>query len=170
MRRFAALAVLLACRPPPAQGGTEGETTGPAGSTGADSTGTTDACMGSNDCETDGICVAGYQPGPEGPGGAREPAVCATPGACIEALDLGRWCFDHQGCCGDLRCRPADGVCEPPDLGIGTETGGDPDPTTGSTTGTTGSTGASTGGDTGTGATTDGSGTDTGEGTGEGTG
>lgn len=132
------LVILLGCRPP-TSGGTGGATTSTSGGSGGESSGTTDACMSSSECDTDGICVADYTPPPEGPaGGARGPAECAEQTACIPALDLTRWCFDHQSCCGDLRCRSADGICETPGLGV--STGEDP-----TSTGTTGSTGATEG-------------------------
>lgn len=151
------LVVLLGCRPP-TSGGTGGATTSASTESGGESSGTTDACMNSSECDTDGICVADYSPPPEGPaGGARGPAVCAEQTACIPALDLTRWCFDHQSCCGDLRCRGADGVCETPGLGVSTgedPTGTgttDPGTTSAGTTsaGTSGSdsTGSSSGGD-----------------------
>lgn len=133
MRPVLLAAALAACAPPGA-GTTAGTTsssststssTGDAPTTG----GTTDACQGSADCETDAICIADYTPSadPQDPG-ERGPAACTDLGACIGPLDLERWCFDHQGCCESLRCRTADGVCEPPDLG---QTGGE---TTGTTT------------------------------------
>jgi hypothetical protein len=88
--------------------------------------------------------VSEFVPGPAG-GGARGPALCVTVDTCIDALDVARWCFDHEGCCGDLRCRTADGVCAPPDLGVTTGDG-----TTGTTgdAGTTGTTGETTTGTT----------------------
>ncbi len=133
-------------------------------------TGTTDACMGSGDCDTEGICVADYEAADPPPGGKRGAAGCAPHSACIGALDLGRWCFDHRGCCDDLRCRPTDGICEPAKLGQttgGFDTGTDTDPT--DTTGTpdpdpsTGTPDPSTGSDPSTGPDTDPStgGTDT---------
>ncbi|MBA3548609.1 MAG: hypothetical protein H0T76_19160 [Nannocystis sp.] len=156
MRRIPllALGLLLACSPPGA-GNSASATTGPAlTSTGDGPTGgsTGDACLGSGDCETEAICVADYEAADMPPGGKRGPASCQAPVDCVGATDLGRWCFDHQGCCDDLRCRPADGICEPPTLGQ----------TTGAaTTGTTGTTG-----EPGTGTTEDTGATSTGETTG----
>lgn len=153
------LASLAACRPPTTPGATDSaSTSATAGSEG--SSGTTDACMRSGDCDSDGICVADYTPAPAGePGGARGPAICGDEGVvCIDALDLTRWCFDHQGCCGDLRCRPADGVCEVPGLGVSTGTteepgasssGGTGGSSTGGTEGSSGSSGGTTAGSTG---------------------
>lgn len=129
------LAALAACAPNGA-GPTPTTSSTSTGSADTDpgptSTGTTDACMGSADCETDGICVAGYTPSadPENPG-SRGPAGCVFVDDCIDSLDQTRFCFDHQGCCESLRCRTVDGVCEPPGLGQTTGT------TTGETTGTT---------------------------------
>lgn len=111
-------------------------------------TGTTDACMGSGDCDSEGICVADYTPADTSPpvGGMRSPASCAAEDACIGELDLTRWCFDHRGCCDDLRCRPADGICEPAHLGQLTTSGDDSSSTgdSSSSTGSTGTTDAST--------------------------
>lgn len=138
---------LAACAPP---GGGDTATTGPgatdtaAATTGDEPTGTTDACMGSSDCETDGICVADYEAADPPPGGQRGAATCVANTACIGPLDLERWCFDHRGCCDDLRCRPTDGVCEPATLG---QTTGGPDTTGDTGTGDTGTTGTSTGDD-----------------------
>jgi len=140
---FAAFAVLAACAPTGAGTATSSttSTSDPAPTTSElpTSSGTTDACDGSGDCETEGICVADYTPSadPANPG-ARTPASCLEKTACIAALDLERFCFDHQGCCESLRCRTVDGVCEPADLG---QTGGettttDATTTTGETTGT----------------------------------
>lgn len=105
-------------------------------------TGTTDACMGSGDCDSEGICVADYEAADTMPpsGGMRTPAACAPETACIGELDLSRWCFDHRGCCDDLRCRPADGVCEPALLGQTTGTTGADTTGTDTTDTTTGST------------------------------
>lgn len=143
------LVALLGCRPP-TSGGTGSATTSASAGSDGESSGTTDACMNSGECDTEGICVADYTPPQGGPaGGARGPAVCAEQTACIPALDLTRWCFDHQSCCDDLRCRSADGVCEEPGLGV--STGEDPTGTT-ADTGTSGSTGSgsdSTGGSSG---------------------
>lgn len=125
------------------------DTTGPAlTSTGVQPTGgTTDVCEGSGDCNTTGICVADYQAvDTEPPAGMRDAAACVPKAECIGALDLGRWCFDHRGCCENLRCHPADGTCEPRGLGETTSSTGDA--TDSSDTGSTGSTGSST--DTGT--------------------
>jgi hypothetical protein len=101
--------------------------------------------MRSSDCETDGICVAAFGPTTGELGGERGPPECVDEGACIKALDLSRWCFDHQSCCEDLRCRTADGVCEPPDLGVSSSGG---DTTTTGTTGTTSTSDTSTSGTT----------------------
>jgi hypothetical protein len=151
---------LAACAPPaPGDTATTGpgatDTAPPTSTTDAEPTGTTDACMGSGDCETEGICVADYQPAYPPPGGKRGAATCVLDTACIGALDLGRWCFDHRGCCDDLRCRPADGICEPATLGQttsgpATTTGDTEDPSTGDTgdpssTGDASSTGDTTG-------------------------
>ncbi len=106
----------LACN---TSGGTTTEST--ASSSGGSETGDTDvtetetdACQMSSECETDDVCVAPYVLDPEpGPGGSRGPASCVPPASCIAVPnDIQSWCFDHQGCCGDLRCRTADGVCE----------------------------------------------------------
>jgi hypothetical protein len=135
------LGLLLACSPA-GSGGSTTTTTGPAlTGTGDDPTGssTGDACLGSGDCDTEAICVAGYQAADTlPPGGERGPSSCVPPTDCIGATDLTRWCFDHQGCCDDLRCRPADGTCEPPLLGQTTgastsDSSGEPDTTTGDT-------------------------------------
>jgi hypothetical protein len=144
MRAVLLTAALLACNPPSA-GTTTGTTTSSTTSSTGDaptSTGTTDACEGSADCETDAICVAAYDPSPdpENPG-ARGPAACTAIDACIGALDLARWCFDHQSCCESLRCRTVDGVCEPADLG---QTGGETTTGVGTTTTSTTSTGTDT--------------------------
>ena len=131
----------FACNPAASSSSTD-TSAGPSSSSSAPTepttAGTTDACDGSGDCDSEGICVAPYSPSddPEHPG-ARGPAACVDLGACIGALDLERFCFDHQGCCESLRCRTVDGVCEPPELG---QTGGE---TTGSDT-TTSSTSTST--------------------------
>lgn len=151
---------LTACRSP--AGTTTGEsattsTTGGATST----TGPVDACERSGDCDTEGtegICVAAYIPA-DTLGGERGPAICATPGECVAELDLGRWCFDHPGCCEGLRCRAVDGICERPNLGQDTDTDtGTSGASTSSTTDTTGtdtSTGTTDTGGTGTGTDTD---------------
>jgi hypothetical protein len=100
-------------------------------------------CEGSEDCggtTTGGpaYCVAPYDRGASEPG----PGTCVQ--TCIETDDLGRWCFDDEGCCDKLRCNGVDGFCIPRDGG---STGGtDGASGTGSTgeTGSTGGTGAST--------------------------
>jgi hypothetical protein len=148
VRRLAVLLVLAACPSPSLPAVTDGASGGQPPTSGASTTGTT-GCMGSSDCDTDAICVAAYGPTTGELGGERGPAECVEDSACIGALDLGRWCFDHQSCCGDLRCRTADGICEPPDLGVSTgatSTDGDSDTTTTSSTST--STSASTSTDT----------------------
>jgi len=158
-----ALVLPLACSPA-GSGGSASATSGPAlTGTGDEPTGgsTGDACLGSGDCETEAICVAGYEAADTmPPGGARGPASCAEPLDCIGALDLGRWCFDHRGCCDDLRCRPADGICEPATLGQ--TTGPATDPGTTSDTGGPGTTADPGTGTTGTSDTTATTGADTG--------
>ncbi len=154
------LLVLSAC-PGAGNNGSTGTSTGPtAGTTGEQPTsGTTDACLGSGDCDSEGICVANYEAvATDPPSGMREAAECVEKTACITALDLARWCFDHRSCCENLRCHPADGTCEPRGLGE-TTTGTTGDTTTGTgdtTTGTSASTstGTDTGTDTGTTGTT----------------
>ena len=141
---------LAAC--PGSGGGTQGTSTGPAlTSTGDEPTGgTTDACMGSSDCDTEGICVADYEAvDTNPPAGMRSAAECVAKNDCIGPLDLGRWCFDHLGCCEDLRCHPADGTCEPPGLGETTSGGAtDASTSTGDTqTGSTSDTASSGGSD-----------------------
>jgi hypothetical protein len=128
--RAVLLAALAACAPTGAgtTSSSTSSTSDPAPTTAElpTSSGTTDGCEGSGDCETEGICVADYTPSadPENPG-MRGPSACREKTACIAALDLGRFCFDHQGCCETLRCRTVDGVCEPADLGMtGAETTG----------------------------------------------
>lgn len=167
-----ALGLLLACSPP-GSGNSASATTGPAlTSTGDEPTGgsTGDACLGSGDCETEAICVADYEAADTmPPGGMRGPASCQAPVDCVGATDLGRWCFDHQGCCDDLRCRPADGICEPPTLGQTTgaaTTGTTGEPGTGATddTGATSTGTTSPGETTGTGTTGTGTGDTTGTG------
>lgn len=142
MRRLVVVLALVACRPPSLPAVTDGASATTTATTDDGGSGTT-GCMQSGDCETDGICVAEFGPTTGELGGERGPAECAEESACIGALDLGRWCFDHRSCCGDLRCRTADGVCEPPDLGVSTgatETDGDTDTTTTGSTSTTGTT------------------------------
>jgi len=136
------LGLLLACSPA-GSNATNATTSGlTLTGTGDQPTGssTGDACVGSGDCDTETICVAGYVAADTmPPGGERGPASCVAPVDCIGATDLGRWCFDHQGCCDDLRCRAVDGICEPPLLG---QTTGDTTSSTGEP-GTTEDTGAS---------------------------
>ena len=145
------LGLLLACSP----GGSSGSasaSTGPALTSGDAPTGTStgDACLGSGDCDTEAICVADYAAADTAPpGGMRGDASCSPPTDCIGALDLSRWCFDHQGYCDDLRCRPADGVCEPATLGQSTGLATDAD-TNDADTNDAGTTGAGTTGTTGT--------------------
>lgn len=148
---FAAIAALAACAPTGAgtTSSSTSSTSDPAPTTSElpTSSGTTDVCEGSGDCETEGICVADYTPSadPNDPG-MRSPSACLGKTACIAALDLERFCFDHQGCCESLRCRTVDGVCEPADLG---QTGGETDTSTSADTTTTDTTTA-TDSDTGT--------------------
>jgi hypothetical protein len=166
-----ALGLLLACSPAGSGNSASATTTGPAlTGTGDEPTGgsTGDACLGSGECDTEAICVADYEAADTAPpGGMRGPASCVAPVNCVGETDLSRWCFDHQGCCDDLRCRPADGICEPPLLGQTTGAGGTDssgEPTTGATTlGTTADdTGATSTGTTGTSTgTTDTTGADT---------
>ncbi|MCA9689954.1 MAG: hypothetical protein KC636_10120, partial [Myxococcales bacterium] len=109
-----ALALTAACGGGSSDATTAASTQG-TGTT-ADSEGeTTDACENSKDCETDGVCIAPFSLDPEpGPGGWRGPAICVAVEACIAApYDLNFWCFDHDGCCGDMRCDDVDGICEP---------------------------------------------------------
>ena len=145
------LLVLAACPP---VGGDSSTGPGPGPATSGDEptgTGTTDACVGSGECDSEGICVADYEAADTmPPGGMRGTAECAPESACIGALDLGRWCFDHRSCCDDLRCRPADGTCEPATLGqtTGSDSLGDTstgDTSTGTGASTTGDTGSTTG-------------------------
>lgn len=141
-RRLLALLLLGAC-PGAGTNTTLDTSTGPAHtSTGVQPTGgTTDACEGSGDCNTTGICVADYAAADtEPPAGMRDAAACVPKAECIGALDLGRWCFDHRGCCENLRCHPADGTCEPRGLGETTSSTGDASDST-----ATGSTGEGTG-------------------------
>lgn len=144
-RQLALLALLFmsAC-PGAANNTTLSTSTGPTlTSTGDQPTGaTTDLCEGSGDCNTTGICVADYEAiDTEPPAGMRDAAACVPKAECIGALDLGRWCFDHRGCCENLRCHPADGTCEPRGLGETTSSTGTTD-TTGTST-DTGDTGSS---------------------------
>lgn len=163
VRRLAVLLVLAACPSPSLPAVTDGGSGAQPPTTGASTTGTT-GCMQSGDCDTDAICVAAYGPTTGELGGEPGPAECVDMGACIGALDLGRWCFDHRSCCGDLRCRTADGVCEPPDLGVST---GETTTEGGDTTTTSGSTSTATDtGDTTTGDATTGTSTTTGTTTG----
>lgn len=122
------LLTLTAC-PGAGGNGTHGlTTTSTPNTTGDEPTGgTTDACLGSGDCDSEGICVADYEAvDTSPPAGMRGAAECVARSECIAALDLDRWCFDHRGCCENLRCHPADGTCEPRGLGetdTGTDTG-----------------------------------------------
>lgn len=155
---------------------TDGETTGGA-ETGASGTfGSTtfvdpDDCKSSQDCETDGACVAPYDPMPPDQMVQRGPASCVE--ACIEEDALSKWCTDNGSCCGELRCNPVDGFCEPAGLppadggngssGTATDTGTDSGTSTGSGTGTGGqtdstSTGSSTSAETDTSASSSGTG------------
>ncbi len=151
--RVVLVAALLLCGacPPPASGtdgtGIDDSTATSPGSSGSSSTG--DACDGASDCDTDGICVAEYIPESDGLGGERGPARCESPDLCIQALDLGRWCFEHPSCCEGLRCRDVDGICEVPDFGEGTTGSTGTSSTSTGTTDDTGSTGTGTTDDTG---------------------
>lgn len=111
-----------------------------------------DACVSSQDCETEGNCVAPYDPMPPDAQVDRGPASCAE--VCIDDNALSKWCIDNASCCGVLRCNPVDGFCEP----AGPPPGGE----TGSATGTGTDSGGTTTGDTTTGGSgTSGSGTST---------
>lgn len=147
-RRLLLLLALSACPGAGAHGTTSGPGPTTLTTTGDQPTGgTTDACVGSGDCDSEGICVADYQADDtELPAGMRDAAECVAKSECIGALDLDRWCFDHRGCCENLRCRPTDGTCEPRNLGqtTGEASTGDTDDTTSSTGSTSGtSTGTS---------------------------
>ncbi len=135
-----------ACPPPTSSTATTASTSGGSGSSTSSTTG--DACDGASDCESEGICVAEYSA--ESFGGERGNARCEDPALCIQALDLGRWCFEHPSCCEGLRCRNVDGICEIPDLGENT-TGTTTGTTTDTTTTSTGSTTQDSDTDTGTG-------------------
>ena len=144
-RRLLVLLALSAC-PGAGNNGTLSTTAGPGTGPGVTSTGdeptggTTDACVGSGDCDSEGICVADYEAVETTlPAGMRDAAECVAKSECIGALDLDRWCFDHRSCCENLRCQPADGTCEPRGLG---QTTGDASTTGDADTGTT-STGTS---------------------------
>lgn len=141
--RLLLLAVLAACAPTGTTTTTASSTTSStaAATDAPTSSGTTDACEGSGECDSEGLCVAAYTPSadPRNPG-QRGPAGCVAADECIPALDLARFCFDHQGCCESLRCRTVDGVCEPADLGL---TGGETT-TSSSTTSSTSDTGDTT--------------------------
>jgi len=120
-----------------------------------------DACQSSEDCETEGLCVAPYDPGsdpPMGQGGCIQ--------ACIEIDDLTRWCFDDDACCGDARCHEVDGLCEPGPGSTGSSTSDGT--STGSSTGTGTSSGTGTSDGTSSGTGTSGTGT-SGTGTGSST-
>jgi uncharacterized membrane protein YgcG len=104
------LAVTGACQRAPAPP-SDDETTGSSTAGTQAPVGTTfvgpDACQSSEECETEGSCVAPYDPGsdpPMGQGGCID--------ACIEVDDLSRWCFDDAACCGAARCHTVDGLCE----------------------------------------------------------
>ncbi|MCX4242905.1 hypothetical protein [Paraliomyxa miuraensis] len=135
------LAFATACRPAPPPPATDDTTSGGPGSA-TDPMGTTfaapDACQSSEECETEGLCVAPYDPGGDPPlGGCIE--------ACIEVDDITRWCFDDASCCGNARCHEVDGLCEP-------------GPSASSSSSSTGTDTGSSSGTDGTGSTTDGSG------------
>lgn len=137
------LAGTIACRPepaPPSVDGTSGTDTAATEAPAATTFAGPDACQSSEECETDAQCVAPYDPGsdpPMGQGGCIE--------ACIEIDDLTRWCFDDESCCGDARCHPVDGLCEPGPgtTGSSTSTGTGTSDDTGTSMGT--GTGTSTG-------------------------
>lgn len=123
--------------PPPSAEGTSGTDTAATEPPAATTFAGPDACQSSEECETDGLCVAPYDPGsdpPMGQGGCIE--------ACIEIDDLTRWCFDDESCCGNARCHEVDGLCEPGPEGTGTSSGEG----TGTSSGTDGS-GSSSGTD-----------------------
>ena len=126
MRSLSALLLALAA----ACGGPPSSTS--ATSAGGSSTTGEGESTSSGGCESSGglICVAEYAA--DTLGGERSPGRCAPASECVGALDLGRWCFDHAGCCEGLRCRAVDGICEEPGLGQ-------------DTTGTTGAGGTETG-------------------------
>lgn len=94
--------------PPPPAASTSSSTGGESSSTGTgEATGFDggQACERSEDCETDGACVAAYDPGLGEPG----PATCVN--TCIATDDLTRWCVDDQACCAGLWCSAVDGFC-----------------------------------------------------------
>ncbi|MCA9653579.1 MAG: hypothetical protein KC501_26920 [Myxococcales bacterium] len=135
-----------ACRPPPPPP-TEEDTSGSATAGNTGPGGTTfsapDACESSEDCEEGVHCIAPYDAGADPP---RGPGSCVE--VCLEANDLTHWCFDDQGCCGDLRCREVDGFCEPPpgsdesgtsSGGSSTDSGPGTDSSSGGSSGTSGS-------------------------------
>jgi uncharacterized membrane protein YgcG len=141
----AAVATPTACRPAPASpssdettGSSTGGTEPPAATTFAGP----DACQSSEECETEALCVAPYDPGsdpPMGQGGCIE--------ACIEIDDLTRWCFDDASCCGNARCHVVDGLCEPGPSATGTSTsddGGSTNTSSGSTSSGSTSSGSGT--------------------------
>ena len=140
----------------PSDDGTSGTDTASTESPAATTFAEPDACQSSEDCETEGSCVAPYDPGSDPPMGQ---GGCVQ--ACIEIDDLSRWCFDDESCCGDARCHEVDGLCEPGPASAESSTGEG----TGTSTGPGTDTGSGSGTDTGTS-----SGTDTGSSTGTGTG
>ena len=117
----AGLALALAACSGNGQSTSEGPLTTSSTSDATGTSGTTDACDDSRDCDTDDICAAPYTVEEDSYGGERGPAAC-VPG-CIEAWDLSRWCFDHSACCGTDRCKEVDGVCEPLDPDTTSSTG-----------------------------------------------
>ncbi|MEM6993389.1 MAG: hypothetical protein AAF721_22945 [Myxococcota bacterium] len=154
---LAVCVVTAACQRAPA-----GTSTGSASGAGSGSTGpatsTTfmdpDACMSSEDCETEGNCVAPYDPMPPDAEVGHGPASCAEP--CIEENDLSKWCIDDAACCGLLRCNDVDGFCEPattPTDGTSSSSGGSTgvvgSSSDGAASGSSSSDGTSTGGSTG---------------------
>lgn len=104
-----------------------------------------DACVSSQDCETEGNCVAPYDPMPPDAPLDRGPSSCTQ--ACINDNELRKWCIDNASCCGVLRCNPVDGFCEPAGSPLGDDTGSATGTdSSGTGTGDTDSRGSSTGG------------------------
>lgn len=133
---------------PQGQSGTDGETD-PSTSSGVAETGTTEettsggettgepgpACLSSDDCLGDGVCVAPWDPETQTAG---EPD-CAF--ACIPSYDETQWCADAAACCDPEAICTARGYCVPPQEpgSADSSTGGDDsDSTGGDSTGTGG--------------------------------